>query len=97
MKSKKEIMEIVTGGLIQVLELDGGMQIRPDSHLRDELGLDSLSSMEFLVYLEDEIEGFVVNAETIEARSFNTVETISNYVYTEIEHIVQLQEGRIAA
>lgn len=95
MKNKKEIIEIVTEGLVQILNVDG-VEVRLDSHLRDELGLDSLSSMEFLVYLEDEIEGFVVNAETIEARSFNTVETISNYVYAELERAFSPQGSAIA-
>jgi len=85
MINKKEIIKIVTKGLIEVLEIDSKKKVELNSHLRDDLGLDSLSSMEFLVYLEDEIKGFVVNAETIEAKSFNTVETISNYVYSELE------------
>ena len=85
LKRKEEIISIVTNSLIQVLELDSNTDVQLNSHLRDDLGLDSLSSMEFLVYLEDEIQGFIVNAETIEAKSFNTVETISNYVFNELK------------
>jgi len=85
LKRKEEIISVVTNGLIQVLELDSNTAVQLNSHLRDDLGLDSLSSMEFLVYLEDEIQGFIVNAETIEAKSFNTVETISNYVFNELK------------
>jgi len=83
MNTKKEIIEIVIEGLVQILNVNK-TNVQLNSHLRDDLGLDSLSSMEFLVYLEDEIEGFVVNPETIEARSFNTVETISDYAHSEI-------------
>lgn len=84
-KNKNEIIKIVTEGLIEVLEIDSKIKVDLNSHLRDDLGLDSLSSMEFLVYLEDAIKGFIVNAETIEAKSFNTVKTISDYVYAELE------------
>jgi len=60
-------------------------QILIDSHLKNDLGLDSLSSMFFLTYLEDHIEGFEVNADTIEARHFNTFQTIYDYVLSEIK------------
>ncbi len=59
-------------------------QIVIDSHLKNDLGIDSLSSMFFLTYLEDNIQGFVVNADTIEARHFNTVQTIFEYVLSEM-------------
>lgn len=83
MQTQKEIINIVKQSLVEVLNVQD-QELRLDSHLRDELGLDSLSSMEFLVLLEEQIPGFTVNAETIEARSFNTVETISNYVCSEL-------------
>lgn len=63
-----------------VLKLPASTEVRADSHLRDHLGLDSLTSMELLVSLEDEIEGFFVNPDTIAPGHFNTVTTLAQYI-----------------
>jgi len=65
------------------LKLPDSKPIFADSHLRDDLGLDSLSSMEILVGLEDAVEGFFVNPDTIEPRNFNTIGTLAAYVEAE--------------
>lgn len=63
-----------------VLKLPASTEVHADSHLRDHLGLDSLTSMELLVSLEDEIEGFFVNPDTIAPGHFNTVTTLAHYI-----------------
>ncbi|AIL61528.1 phosphopantetheine-binding protein [Pseudomonas alkylphenolica] len=63
-----------------VLKLPEGTIITADSHLRDDLGLDSLTSMELLISLEDDIEGFFVNPDTIVPGHFNTVATLAGYI-----------------
>ncbi|MNS92394.1 L-glutamyl-[BtrI acyl-carrier protein] decarboxylase [compost metagenome] len=63
-----------------VLKLPEGTVITADSHLRDDLGLDSLTSMELLISLEDDIEGFFVNPDTIVPGHFNTVATLAGYI-----------------
>ncbi|MNJ70980.1 acyl carrier protein [compost metagenome] len=63
-----------------VLKLPANTVISADSHLRDDLGLDSLTSMELLVNLEDDIEGFFVNPDTIAPGHFNTVATLAGYI-----------------
>ncbi|ROL70534.1 phosphopantetheine-binding protein [Pseudomonas vranovensis] len=63
-----------------VLKLPENTVISADSHLRDDLGLDSLTSMELLVNLEDDIEGFFVNPDTIAPGHFNTVATLAGYI-----------------
>jgi len=66
-----------------------------DSHLKNDLGIDSLSSMFFLTYLEDNIKGFEVNADTIEARHFNTLRTIFEYVISEMNNSVNLKSSSL--
>ena len=78
-----QIIELIKEGLIDAIPNLKKEQIQFDSHLKNELGLDSLSSMFFLTFLEDNLPGFEVNSETIEARDFNTVETIFNYIIKE--------------
>ncbi|MNH28314.1 acyl carrier protein [compost metagenome] len=63
-----------------VLKLPEGTVINADSHLRDHLGLDSLTSMELLISLEDQIDGFFVNPDTIVPGHFNTVATLAGYI-----------------
>lgn len=77
------IITAIKGGLMDGIPNLKEEQILMDSHLKNDLGLDSLSSMFFLTYLEDNIEGFEVNADTIEAKHFNTFQTIYNYVLSE--------------
>lgn len=79
-----KILDTIKEGLLDSIPNITKEQIQLDSHLKNDLGIDSLSSMFFLTYLEDNINGFVVNADTIEARHFNTLQTIYDYVLSEM-------------
>ncbi|MCK8520307.1 phosphopantetheine-binding protein [Aquimarina sp. D1M17] len=79
-----KILDTIKEGLLDSIPNITKEQIQLDSHLKNDLGIDSLSSMFFLTYLEDNINGFVVNADTIEARHFNTLQTIYDYVLFEM-------------
>jgi len=83
-----KVLETIKDGLVDSITNLDKKKIQLDSHLKNDLGIDSLSSMFFLTYLEDNITGFEVNAETIEARHFNTLETIYSYVIDEIKSMV---------
>ncbi len=80
----EQTLETIKSALIDSIPGIIREQIRLDSHLKNELGIDSLSSMFFLTYLEDHIDGFEVNPDTIEARHFNTLQTILDYVLAEM-------------
>ena len=75
-----DVQESVEAILRTTLMLPNNKPIYANSHLRDDLGLDSFTSMELLVGLEDSIEDFFVNPENIEPKHFNTVETMASYV-----------------
>ena len=81
---KTEILNIIKEGLVDSITNLDINTISEESHLKNDLGIDSLSSMFFLTYLEDNIPGFAVNPDTIEARHFNTVESICDYVFSEL-------------
>lgn len=74
------ILNTIKDGLVDSIPNLDKSTIQLESHLKNDLGIDSLSSMFFLTYLEDNIAGFEVNADTIEARHFNTLQTIYDYV-----------------
>ena len=56
------------------------LDLGPETQLRDELGIDSMTSLTFLMALEDAIPGFVVDAATLEAEHFETIGSICRYV-----------------
>ncbi len=81
------ILNVIKDGLMDSIPNLNRDTISLESHLKNDLGIDSLSSMFFLTYLEDNINGFEVNADTIEAKHFNTLQTIYNYVQSEIKQL----------
>jgi len=81
------ILDIIKDGLVDSIPNLDKNQIHLESHLKNDLGIDSLSSMFFLTYLEDNINGFEVNADTIEAKHFNTLQTIFDYIQSEINQL----------
>lgn len=85
MKQENSIIEAIKDGLVDSVTNLDKREIKLDSHLKNDLGLDSLSSMFLLTYMEDHIKGFEVNAHTIEARHFNTVQTLHDYVQKEMQ------------
>jgi len=85
----QHILDIIKDALLDSIPNITKEQIVLDSHLKNDLGIDSLSSMFFLTYLEDNINDFEVNADTIEARHFNTLQTIFEYVLSEMGIEVQ--------
>ncbi len=80
-----EILNVIKKGLLDSITGLKQEEIHFDSHLKNDLRLDSLSSMFFLTYLEDHLLGFEVNPNTIEARDFNTVESIYKYIQQELK------------
>ena len=80
----EHILPVVKDALRAVLELPAEAPIDPQAHLKNALGIDSVSSMDLLLYLEDHIEGFLVQADTLEARHFNTPNTMTEYIMGEL-------------
>jgi acyl carrier protein len=48
--------------------------------LRDDLGLDSVTSLIFLMALEEFIEGFTVDPESIDISDLDSIQTVAHYV-----------------
>jgi diaminopimelate decarboxylase len=80
----KEIIESVKSALKATVKLPENFTITMDSHLRDDIGIDSLTSMDFLMYLEDHIDGFRVDASTLTPAHFNSVKAIVEYVTSQL-------------
>lgn len=55
-----------------------------NTKLREDLGLDSITSLTFLMALEEVIEGFIVDPETLNMDDLECVQTIAKYVECQI-------------
>lgn len=71
---------LVKNALASTLGFSSVDLIDMDSHLKNDLKLDSMSSLMFLMKLEETIDGFYVDPETLEMRDLETVNTIVNYI-----------------
>lgn len=63
------------------------VQLTENTSLRDDLGMDSLGSLTFLMELEESIEGFSINPENLEERHFSSIGAMVDYIIdsTELE------------
>jgi acyl carrier protein len=70
--------------LADITHNDAVLAMDLDTTLRDDLGIDSMTSLTFLMALEDSIDDFAVDAETLEADHFRTIGTICDYVESQV-------------
>ena len=71
---------LVKNALASALSFSNIESINISSHLKNDLQLDSMSSLMFLMKLEETIDGFYVDPETLEMRDLETVSTIVKYI-----------------
>jgi acyl carrier protein len=79
-----EIAKQVRAALVQTLKLPSEGILKPGTKLKEELGLDSMSSLTFLMTLEDLVEGFAVDPDSLESSHLETVETVAGYIMQEL-------------
>ena len=82
--SEQSVIDAVKQVLADVSRNPAVMEMDLDTRLRDELGIDSMTSLTFLMALEDAIDGFFVDAATLEAEHFQTIGSICDYVLMQL-------------
>lgn len=75
-----ELIDKITMALSKALGGRTLQNITLATKLRDDLGLDSITSLTFLMALEEEIKGFIVDPETLNMDDLYCVQTIAAYV-----------------
>lgn len=83
---EKFIITEIKKALASVLKIDNWENISNRAVLRDELGLDSMSSLSFIMELEDNIPNFIVDAETLTAEDLYSVNNVTNYVILQLKN-----------
>lgn len=82
-KMENSLFAVVEDVLRTVLNLPATEVITMESSLRDDLGLDSMSTLSFLIDLEQKIDNFTVNPDRLEADDLKTVRSVLNYIKRE--------------
>lgn len=71
---------LVKNALASTLNFTDTKHILNTQRLRDDLQLDSMSSLMFLMKLEETIDGFFVDPETLEMKDLETVSSVIHYI-----------------
>lgn len=74
----------VKQALACVLDFDDMTQIKMTHSLKKDLALDSMSAVMFLIKLEESIEGFTVDPETLQPSDLDTVGSMVHYVHWQL-------------
>ena len=81
------LIETVIVALKKTLNISDDSSILPATKLRDDLGLDSMTSLTFLLTLEDMLSGFVVDPEKLDMSDLDSVQSVAAYIQREMGEI----------
>ena len=79
------IIETMKPVLKNVLKLDQVETVTDSTRLFEDLNMDSTSSLELLMALEEVVEGLVIDPETLDIEHFKTVGNLANYIKETLE------------
>ncbi|EKD92256.1 MAG: hypothetical protein ACD_29C00097G0004 [uncultured bacterium] len=71
---------LVKSALASTLNFSDIVSIDKNHHLKKDLQLDSMSSLMFLMKLEETIDGFYVDPETLQMQDLETVSSVVRYI-----------------
>jgi acyl carrier protein len=74
----------VTEAIRQILDFQSVDQLRPDTALETDLGMDSGLMLELVMQLEETVPGLVIDQASISYDQFRTVATVCDYVAAHI-------------
>lgn len=79
------IIENMKPVLQNVLKLQTVDNVNPETRLFEDLNMDSTSSLELLMALEEVIDGLVIDPETLDVEHFKTVGNLATYIKETLE------------
>lgn len=74
----------VTSIVRETLNLSDKVTLEGETHLQNDVGLDSMTSLALLVALEERIEGFSVDPMTLTDNDLMTINHVVHYVESSI-------------
>jgi acyl carrier protein len=78
--TKEDIQQIINNFLIEEFEIENS-QIRPEAHLKDDLGLESLDFVDIAVIVQKEF-GITLKGE--EMTAIRTLQDLYDYIFSTI-------------
>lgn len=75
-----EILGAIKDALKSTLNLNEETQLLLNTRLKEDLGLDSMSTLTFLIALEESIDGFIVDPDLLDIGDLETVASVEKYV-----------------
>ena len=67
-----------------VVTIPEDIDLNDQVSLRDDLGMDSLASLTFLMELEESIEHFTINPDNLEESHFQSIGAMADYIHTNV-------------
>ncbi len=61
--------------------------LTPQTKLREDIGLDSITSLTFLIALEETIDGFIVDPDTLDMQDLECIQTINQYIERQLVRV----------
>lgn len=74
----------VTEAIRQILDFQAVDQLRPETALETDLGMDSGLMLELVMQLEETVPGLVIDQASISYDQFRTISTVCDYVAAHI-------------
>lgn len=75
--------KLISQILRELLHVEEKTVIHSSTELRADLGLDSMTSLIFLMQLEDKINGFTIDPESLDMDDLLTVSSVNDYIVRE--------------
>lgn len=85
MFEKAEVISIIKNVLSSIVNDENVNEMPESTSLKGDLGIDSMNSLILLMRLEEKIDGFQVDPETLEASHFEDIGSISEYVFGQLD------------
>ena len=83
------VNNIIKTAIIKTLKLKQEFVIDHETRLREDLGLDSMASLELLLNIEEKISGFSIEPGRLEPDDLKTYRTLCNFIKNEISYSEQ--------
>ena len=82
--NREQTYNKVIDTLNNMMPVSDSLILSEEISLRDDLGMDSLSSLTFLMELESSIDGFSVNPENLDEQHFSSIGKMVDYVISNL-------------
>lgn len=79
-----ELIDKVKDALSDVTRRSDIAQLPPNASLIDDVGLDSMSVLAFFMALEEKIDGFRIEVDSVESSDLQTIASVAGFVHSRL-------------